>query len=252
MTVFINRIVGGVLSPLGLGMLFMLLALVFRLFKRRNWAWGAVTVAFVWIWFFSTPLATRMLGCVLEGAFLVEGRVPTAESLPSADAIVLLGGGMGLNERLGETPEMWTSADRVWFAARLYRAGKAPRIVATGGGVDASTRPLLADFGVPSDALVFGEEPRNTEEEAKALQVLGYKRILLVTSAWHMRRALLMFSKYAPQIEVVPAPTDFEAQTLLGGERWRFSDFCPTADSLAGNSAAFKEIVAYVGYVLLR
>ena len=62
-----------------------------------------------------------------------------------------------------DTAEMWSSADRVWQAVRLYKVAKADKIVVTGGGVVASTKVLLLDFGVSDEAIIFDEVPRNTE-----------------------------------------------------------------------------------------
>ena len=145
--------------------------------------------------FYSFSLRTRVL---------VSGRVPNVESFPNVDAIVLLGGSMGRDVDLSNYAEMSTSADRVWQASRLLKAEKAPKIIATGNDAKDSTLGLLNDFGVDSKSVVF-LDVRNTEEEAKAVlelisqsqrdKDLGLElgsskpRILLVTSAWHMKRA---------------------------------------------------------------
>ena len=160
----------------------------------------------------------RWMGYSLE----CEWPVVRAEDAPSADAVVLLGGSMGANTNAYPYAEMWTGADRVWHAACLYKAGKAPRFIASGNGDRVSTLPLLLDFGVPESAVVFEDESRNTEENARFVERLltasdksgtqlptandqqPTKKILLVTSAYHMRRAMLMYRKYAQNHPPVP------------------------------------------------
>ena len=197
-----------------------------------------------------TPIMTWIVGVPLEREFLVDGRVPAVESFPEADVIVLLGGSMGIETNTSSYAEMATSADRVWQAARLYKAGKASKIIATGDYAKDTTLPLLKEFGVGEDAVSF-LDARTTEEEAKGLEKLGYKKILLVTSAWHMKRARLMFEKYAPRIGVVCAPADFE-NTFTVEKTPLFKMLLPDPNVFMLNSVAFHEWVGIVGYGVFR
>ena len=236
----------------------------------------------------------------IGGALEREWPVVRAEDAPKADAIVLLGGGMGSNMNVYPYAEMWNGADRVWHAARLYKAGKAPIVIPTGCGERESAVPLLHDFGVPDEAILVEDKARNTEENAKFVEKMingrvervdrvegsggidsrvervdrveevgkngrvdrvervekkegeGRKhRVLLVTSAWHMRRAVLMYRKYAPSLEVIPAATDYEA-TVITGYPFAFKDIWPDANMLFCNSYIFKEYLGYWGYRLAR
>ena len=94
-------------------------------------------------------------------------------------------------------------------------------------------------------------DARTTEEEAKGVEKLGYKKILLVTSAWHMKRARLMFKKYAPEIEVVCAPADFE-NTFMARKTPFFKAILPDPNVFYLNSVAFHEWVGIVGYSIFR
>ena len=75
--------------------------------------------------------------------------------------------------------------------------------------------------------------------------------ILLVTSAWHMKRARLMFKKYAPEIEVVCAPADFE-NTFMARKTPFFKAILPDPNVFYLNSVAFHEWVGIVGYSIFR
>ena len=284
---YLNKIIGFLISPIGIAIAGLVFAVVLSWIKRvRLTKWiGGVTV--VWLWLWMTPFMTRFVGAPLEREFLVSGRVPAVESFPDADVIVVLGGSMGSDTNLNGYAEMWTSADRVWQAARLWKAGKAPRIIATGDGARESTLGLLKDFGVNEKCVEF-LDARNTEEEAKGVgenltripraarvaegdALAGVRhegteaqreeknsetpslcvknpKILLVTSAWHMKRARMMFEKYAKGVEVVCAPADFEC-TMAAKKGF---SLLPDAYAFFLNSAVLHEWVGIVGYGVFR
>jgi len=257
----LNKIVGGCLNPLVIGMGLVLLGGICAGLKRWRMGLGCGAGALAWLWLWSTPLMYQWIGCALEN----EWSVVRAEEAPKADAIVLLGGGIGSNTNVYPYAEMWNGADRVWHAARLYKAGKAPIVIPTGCNERESTVPLLRDFGVPESAILVEDAARNTEENARFVERMlatkstknikdgsgDKKRVLLVTSAWHMRRSVLMYRKYAPSLEIIPAATDYEA-TVITGRPFEFKDIWPDASILSANSYIFKEYIGYWGYRLLR
>ncbi len=254
---WLNKIVGFIASPIGGVIVGGIAAVVCaRIGRKRLAKWlGRGTAAWLWLWM--TPIMTWIVGAPLEREFLVDGRVPMVETFPAADAIVVLGGGMGVETNLSPYAEMSAGADRVWQAARLYKAGKAKKIVATGDYAADSTLGLLVDFGVAKDDVSF-LDARNTEEEAKGIrEMLGRveeekgRRILLVTSAWHMKRARMMFKKYAPEIEVVCAPADFEMM-MMAENMFSFKAVAPDVTAFQFNSFALREWIGIVGYKVFR
>jgi uncharacterized SAM-binding protein YcdF (DUF218 family) len=102
-------------------------------------------------------------------------------------------------------------------------------------------RLVLQDFGVPAEASLLENLSRTTRENASLTAALlkqrGISRILLVTSALHMERALHLFRATGLQVE--PAPTDFEA--MPGGDG--IERFLPDAEMLSGSVRALKEVV---------
>ena len=248
---YLNKFVGFLASPVGIAIAGGLVALLCAWRNRQRQAKWLGWAAVVWLYLWMTPIMTLVVGVPLEREFLVDGRVPAVETFPEADAIVLLGGSMGIETNLSQCAEMWTSADRVWQAARLWKAGKAPKVIATGKGAVDTTLPLLRDLGVPSECISFCDA-RNTEEEAKAIGQADFQiarpKVLLVTSAWHMKRARLMFEKYAPEVEVICAPADFENSMTAA----RGLSLVPDFNLFALNSVAFHEWVGIVGYGVFR
>lgn len=262
---YVNKIVGWMSSPLGvlflgLGIGWVLRRRGGRLRRIGAWMMG-LSIAFLWL--MSCGITTRLVGVGLERPWERTGFIHgSIEGLPDAGVIVILGGGVGAHEQC-HAPELFSGADRVWQGARLYYAMKSRvpglRVFCTGGGCEYVTVPFLSDLGVPREAIWFSEEPRNTEEEVKLIKSMictdkgeteGAKpRILLVTSAWHMSRAKMLFDRAG--FDVIPVPTDFEMK-CAAENHLRFGDFFPSADALLRNSCAIKEWVAYLGYSILR
>ncbi|MFK8049509.1 MAG: YdcF family protein [Halioglobus sp.] len=177
-----------------------------------------------------------------------------AEKLPEADAIVLLGGairGKTSNETLAD---MSGVGDRLVFAVAAFKASKAPRIIVTGGAPDgddpeaALMRDILVTMGIPDNKIILETRNRVTldsrEYLPETLQSIGANSILLVTSAFHMRRALWVFGPL--DVEVIPAPTDH--QVLLRAEEFNPLFYMPNAKALQLTTWAFHEALGYIYY----
>lgn len=249
---YVNKIIGWVLSPLGMLFLGCLCGAMLRrcggrIGKRglRRLGTLLVSVSLGLFWILSCGIVTRFIGVPLEG-----DEVPLLDTLElgGCDAVVLLGGGMGAHEVCGRA-EMFSAADRVWEAVRQWKAHQNGdlKLTLSGGGVERSTVPLLKDLGVDEKALVFFPEARNTEEEAQMIAASGIRRVRLVTSAWHMPRARMLFERAG--IDVLPVPTDYEMH-YCAELPLQIKDFFPSADALWRNSVAVKEWVARFCYCL--
>ena len=133
----------------------------------------------------------------------------TAAPVP-ADAIVVLAGGMGESGRAGGGYQ-----ERVKAAVDMYHAGLAPRMVFVSGYVFAFReaeimRDLALSLGVPATSIALETRASNTYEAVVSVSGLvndrRWTRILLVSSPYHMRRAVLVWAKQAPDVQVVPTP----------------------------------------------
>jgi len=71
-------------------------------------------------------------------------------------------------------------------------------------------RALAVDQGVPASAILLEQRSTNTYQMVKFVEAIlrehRWKRILLVSSPYHMRRALLVWQKQAPDVTVLPTP----------------------------------------------
>jgi uncharacterized SAM-binding protein YcdF (DUF218 family) len=105
-------------------------------------------------------------------------------------------------------------------------------------------------FGVPPAAIASTPPVRNTAEEAMAIRRLlpgAASRVLLVTSAFHMRRAQRLFERQG--ITVLPFPVDFKARASWGGSVVRDPlMWMPTAGGLEDSSRALRELLGRVVY----
>ena len=250
---YLNKLVWFFLNPMMLAALGLATALGLRLMRKRRAAAALTAISFLFVWFMSTLEAVALLGLPLETPFLKYEKV---ETLPAADASVLLGGGIASVPTLAY-PEALDGVDRVLHAARLYKAGKAPIVVLSGNGSSLSTEPLLLELGLSREALAIDDKSRNTYENSRFTERLLNERlgtnenhrILLVTSAWHMRRALGNFAKTS--LSVTPAPCDFKAVFSVGprGRCDLGGWLLPNAENLAFSSNFAKE---YLGYFARR
>lgn len=127
--------------------------------------------------------------------------------------------------------------ERVKVAAALYEQGAAPIFVTTGGAAEsslseaeaaASTAELL---GVPKTAIVLESESTSTEENARfAAQLVGARRVLVVTDAYHVLRAERVFGHYFEEVRGVGSHNPYRWPRMRG---------------------ALREVAALVGYGVL-
>jgi uncharacterized SAM-binding protein YcdF (DUF218 family) len=113
-----------------------------------------------------------------------------------ADALVVLGGG---------------SDERPTRAAELFQSGAAPRIIVSGAGDSEQNKQVLVSKGVPASAIEIERKSRTTRQNAQfsipLLRALGARRVIVVTTWYHSRRAFHAFQHYAPDIHFYSRPS---------------------------------------------
>ena len=151
-------------------------------------------------WILRIALALAAFFLVLAAAtFCLPQRLLCVDSGPAkADVIVVLGGG------LGERPER---------AVELFKGHAAPRIIVSGFGDCEINQRILLKAGVPASAIQLEGRSRTTGENAgftiQLLRAENARRVILVTSWYHSRRALACFEHYAPEIQFYSRPSYF-------------------------------------------
>lgn len=162
MGVVINHVISFLTSPLSVAFVLLIVGASVAC-KWRRIGLSVVGVGLVWLYCMSSGWMGLLLGLGLEREF-PPARV---ESLPQADAIVVLGGGVGGHTNAVCYTELYTAADRVAHAARIWKAGKAPVVITSGCGELQASLPLLKELGVPESAVLVENEALNTEQNAR-------------------------------------------------------------------------------------
>ena len=227
--------------PLALTLAVLSFAAVLYVLKWKRTGVVLSALAIGWTVFWSVPRNAEMLRGSLEARHAIES--PAA--YPTADAIVVLGGGWyGWVQRPGVALDD-LKYSRLAEGARLYKAGRAPRVILTGGGegerTEARTMARGADrLGIPASALLLEEHSADTEGNARYTAQLAktnsVRSILLVTSALHMPRASQLFRNAGLVVVEAPVPEP----PSVRGDRW--SDrWIPSPRALWRSGRALKE-----------
>lgn len=216
-----------------------------RLFLGRKWKTGLFNFGLALImWALSISPVTNIMLRGLEYNFDLPRN-------PRGDVIILLGGGVydRVPDLTGIGAPSGMMLARIVTAVRLQKRLKIP-IVVSGGKVyehKSAEAPIvkrfLVDLGVPAQRIILEEKSRDTLENAMYVREIcvdfGYKTPILVTSAYHLKRALMSFNKVG--MDVQPFPANF-LSTRDAEYEWN--------DYLPGNSRkAFVAIHEYLGLV---
>ncbi|SFS08169.1 Uncharacterized SAM-binding protein YcdF, DUF218 family [Dyella sp. OK004] len=173
----------------------------------RRYRTGLCVIALVPVWL--TLCATPAFASALQRTLTNQYPAQAASTYPSADAIVILGGERDPQQARWDDEDADVAASRVGFGYLLFKAKRAPVVLLSGGEGDALRMAgMLEHQGVPVNALHVESRSRTTYENARnsaaILRQGEIHRILLVTSAEHMPRAVASFEKQG--LEVIPAP----------------------------------------------
>jgi uncharacterized SAM-binding protein YcdF (DUF218 family) len=247
----VSKIFAFVLMPAGI--ILMLLVLAF-ITKNRNKSRKLLLAALLFFYFISTPFF------VDEVARLWEIPPKSIAAVPPHDVGILLTGGV-INT--AKTPEenifLGGSADRAAQAIQLYKAGKIKQIIISGGEIpilgQRPTREIdqiaryLVISGVQAKDIFLEDQSTNTRENAlNTAAMLGKqfagKSCLLITSAFHLRRATGCFIKAGVQV------TPYGSNYLSGNRSWAIIQFVPDTSPMRTAHLIIREMIGYVSYKL--
>ena len=238
-------------SPMGVFTAGLVAAAVLSLLRLRRTGRLVAALAIAQLIVFSLSPVSDALMLPLED----EARAAAAAAPACCyDAIVVLGGSVGpAVPPLRPDPELFDSSDRVWHAARLFHRGVAPRIVVSGGSYAVQSgnappsqteamamRTFLLALGVPDDRIVMEGKSLNTIENMQETRALvGTERVALVTSGYHMPRALRLARRAGLNAEAFP--TDW--QVVPSASPW-WESLTPSLGALAASGTAIREYLA--------
>ena len=216
--------------------------------SRPHLAMSLILFSTTALYAFSTPWIGGLLQKSLETSTPV-----SLDALGAADAIVVIGAGRrkAASEYGGDTLN-GTSLERLRYAAYLHRASGLPVLV-SGGKPDGGT---LGEGSIMAHILQseYGFSPHWVEDaslttwdnarlSAPLLKNAGVQRILLVTHAWHLRRAAPLFQSRG--LSVIPAGTRFSSTRMDS-----IFDLVPTPSGLRDSTYALHEWLGILWYKL--
>lgn len=228
----------------------MTLAVIFGFFRRYLSALLLTVVGLAWVLIWSLPMTSLYFGGRLES----QHPYKNVAELPRADVIVVFGGHTQLNRANWFEPYSRINAiERIDRAAALYAAGKAPRILLSGGAREGKVSEaqilarLLRQRGVPESAVLLENDSRNTFENARFTDVLMRKQklksALLVTSALHTPRALGSLAKRGINVTAASSPPQITLPATNAPDLWT-----PHLRSLEASRTIIKEYLGLFGY----
>ena len=244
--IYLHKILPLLFSPLILFIIIILFSLIFNLKKIS-------IAAIIFLIFFSMPIVSQKLNEYLEMNF----EPNKISNLEEANAIVVLSGMLKpIKVKTDFKYEFNEKVDRIIAGIDLYKNKKAPILILTRGNLPWSNgkpegeflKEFAIKYGVQSENIFLTEIVQNTKQEAASIKKLFSSqdfKIILVTSAFHMKRAKKLFEM--EDINVVPFPVDF----INSEKNFTILDLIPSAQSLNNSSNFIREVIGRIYYGLI-
>ena len=250
MFLFLSKVLDLLLAPLTWALL--LVALGWTLRRRTTLAWSLVVLASAQLLVFSTPPVADSL---MRWTEMTAPRTFVANE--TYDAVIVLGGVMEQRSPwMDNGRDLSGAAERITRSFELLLSGQARHVLLSGGlmnpapGAPSEAEQLAAmlkGWGIPDDRITVETRSRNTHENAvesaRIVAEHGWRRVLLVTSAKHMPRALGCFRRAGLTLDALPV--DYRGGSPTAGASW-----LPRASDLELSTDALRELAGRVAYRL--
>lgn len=251
---FLSKLLDVFLSPYTWGLMLLAAAVPWRARKARRWRprRRAGIAGLVLLMMASTVPVSNALLFHLE-----HQSKPTYRDDVTYDTVVLLGGIVDEEASAASgQPAYNENVERVVMTHRLLQEGRAKTVIVSGAAADpklaywgeavALGRQLEA-WGIEKERIIIEDKAKNTRENAVYAQAIarerGFRRVLIVTSAFHMPRAAECFSAVGMSVDTFPV--DFRSHERVSGP---LGDWLPRPHSLAVTSAAMRELFGRLVY----
>lgn len=248
-----KKIITPFLLPPGLFILVIVLV-SFLMGSRKRWKLALVNL--------TMGLTLYALSTVPVANFLIQGLESdfSIPENPSGDVIILLGGGI-----IDRVPDLTGTAapsplmmGRIVTAVRLYQQLELPIIVTGGRGFgdgDVAEAPVvrrfLVDLGVPENSVTLEDRARDTAQNARLTAAIcrqqGFSKPILLTAAYHLKRAGMAFN--AAGMTFSPFPAYFLGARNVPYE-WRH--LLPRAGALFTSANALHEYIGILYYRMVE
>ena len=260
MFIFLSKLLPLFVYPLGLACTLIILGLIF--WKKAKASRLFIILSLFVLFFCGNRYVVNIFAKTLEWKY------PTLENTSDADAIVVLGGGTEPFISPRPMVEVNAAGDRVIYAAKLSTVNPQAKIIVSGGDIDfmdqsdsdpaSDMAELLKLMDIPENSIIIQNQSQNTYEDAlfscQIIKDAGYKKVLLVTSAFHMPRSILLFEKQGCQVNA--APTDYTITHASWEMLWHpspeefFLNLVPSYSNLSMFTKTMKEYLGMFTYRL--
>lgn len=249
----LSKLLGYFIKPFNLILIFLVVSIVIR---NNRWKRRLRLLSLIMFLLFSN-------GVIFNECLLLweKPAISISEMSDDYDVAVVLGGTTDVDREPDDRLFFHKGADRVTHAINLYHAGIVKKILFTGGNARLFEDPNrdnspIFDFyamcGVDPADIIIESASRNTRENALYVKDLladngGTDKVVLITSAFHMRRAEGCFEKVG--IDVTGFSTDF--YSALPKDRIGFDGFIPSPGVLSNWNFLIKEWIGFIAYWIM-
>lgn len=248
----ISKLFTFLLMPVGI-ILVLVTFLIYSKNRTRTKRLGFLIILLTYC--FSSPLISNKLASVWESE-----QLDISALKPHSVGVLLTGGLMEDEVKFPTNLNLGNSGDRLWQTLHLYELSKINYILISGGGISwvgkkqtteiDFAKAFLIQNGVPEKYILLEKSSRNTNENAMNsanLLTMNFpnQTVLLITSAYHMPRAMDCFKKRGIRADAFPS--DF----IKTKNKLDLYDLIPTASALNDTSKLFKEIIGLLLYKLM-
>ena len=243
--IYLHKILPFFLSPLGFLILFLIMSLFFR--QRLM-----VLISLLILLISSNAYVGNYLFSTLEGSY----KPISMNSINVSDAVVVLSGMISQVGKEENIKYEWSDPDRFFAGVKLIKNNKSKLLIFTAGQLPWTKewRPegdILKDkaieLGIDKNKILVSETVKNTYEESlKILQLIPRgSSIILVTSAFHMKRSKFLFEKQG--FKVNPFPVDFK----MSNNNSTILDIIPSLGAMSKTSLFIRENIGRLYYKII-
>jgi len=211
-----------------------------------------------------TLVSAVLMLILLSNSFLFDEcmriwEVPAArdsELQPQYDAGIILSGVLSYDHSFDRL-QFNRRNDRLMQAIELYKTGRIKKLFFTGGSgslvykenkESQMVKRFLTSIGIPEQDIIIEDESNNTHENAQFSKIIlmhnfNHGKFLLITSAFHMRRAVACFYKQ----EIIATP--YSVDRYSGPRKYQFDHmFIPNSETLFNWDSLVHEVIGYLVY----
>ena len=206
-----KKIVSAFLLPIPIGLFLLLIAFIYLMFNSYKKAKVFSFLALLWFALLSFQPVSDAILKPLENAY------PSLIETPKVQYVLVLGSGHKSDDELSITSQIkMVGINRLVEGIRHYKNLENAKLIVSGyGGYDENTHAsmqekLAISLGVKKEDIIRLDTPKDTKEEAiEVKKIVKNEQIILVTSASHMKRSILLFQKEG--LNVIESPTNHMA-----------------------------------------